>query len=135
MTTETTTNSDTAPVAKTATPEPAPTPSVDVNQYNNAIRRVKALETIAKSHNIDLSSMTSERLNAIPVNDGVAGEFVYTAPKITAPAKPPARVASETKSGLTLEEVKSMSESQINARWKEVSELLANNPNASGAIT
>ena len=102
-------------------------PSVETGRYNEALRKVSAMESILKAHQIDTSVMTEEALSAIPVVDGVAGAFDYKPPKPASPAKPASvRMGGNKPVALTVDQIESMSETEINQRWSEVSAVLAN---------
>lgn len=107
---------------------------VGVDAYNAVVRRVAALEAVVKAHQIDTTSLTPESIAAIPVHDGVAGEYKYSAPKVATTQKPTAKLGATGTSALTLEQIKAMPESEINQRWPEVNAFLKANPNAAGQI-
>lgn len=99
------------------------------SQRNQALRRGSALETIAKAHQIDLSKVTDEALEALPIVDGrVDGEFAYEVPSLRPPGaterKP--RVTDGGKGQLTKEALSSMSVAEIRALpWDQVRAALA----------
>ena len=89
------------------------------------IRRVSALQGVLDAHKIDTSALTQSVIDAIPVTDGVAAPFKYEAPR---PAPKPVpkthKLGGEQSGALTKEDLKTLSESEINRRWDEVSRLL-----------
>lgn len=100
-------------------------------QRNKHLRRAHAYEVILRAHNIDISAVKRARLSDLPIREGrVDGEYAYEAPDLaggSTPTEPGNKVAAPAPSGslaLTLEEVQSMTTTQINDRWDEVSELL-----------
>ena len=114
--------------------KPDPT-SVDVQQLeayrsqrDMAIRRVAAYETILKHHNISTATVTPDRLETLPIKDGVIdGKFEY-APPPPKVKEPPAKPTEPGKNGggeMTLDDVQKMSREQVNSDWENVSAVLA----------
>ena len=96
-------------------------------QRNAAVRRAHAYETMLKAHGVDLSGVTAEKLDAIPISGGAAdGPFAYTPPKVEVP-KPDegGRGRAEGKAQPTLDEIRKWPADQINARWDEVKAAMA----------
>ena len=92
----------------------------NLNDYRDAMKKITALQTIIKAHNItvdfdklDVSELKFE-------NGEVKGEFKYD-PK--QPGTPPATPPKDTKE-LTYEDVKKMSSKEINKNWDKVAPIL-----------
>lgn len=93
--------------------------------YETALRKVSAMESILKAHQIDMSVMTNEALSAIPIVDGVAGKFAYQAPRPAPTTSPKSvRMGGNQPVALTIDQIEAMSETEINNRWEEVSAVL-----------
>lgn len=93
-------------------------------QRNASLREAHAFRTILDKHGIDVSHITPESLNSLPISGGrVDGVFDYTPPKITAPANKPAPEVSGP-APLTLEEARKLPPAEINKRWDEISNLM-----------
>ena len=94
-------------------------------QRNEAVRRAHAYETMLKAHGVDLSGVTVDKLNAMPINAGrVEGQFDYTPPKIEVPKNAAINQRAEGAATLTLEQVENWPREEINRRWPEVKALL-----------
>lgn len=93
---------------------------------NDALRRVHALDTVVKAHNIRFS-LDEADLSGLTIKDGqVEGEYKYTLP--TTPVNPPPTDdPSSTEEGLTLDKVKMMSAAEIEADWDNVQSVMAAN--------
>ena len=96
-------------------------------QRNAALRRAHALETIARAHNLDLTPVTDDAVNALPIHNGaVDGAFAYKPPTPAAHTQRPApRAVEPSESGtLTREAIEAMSHAEINRRWSDIKEFL-----------
>lgn len=98
---------------------------------NTGAMQKHALVAVLKAHNIPFSVEGAD-LSALKVDDSgaVAGEFAYTPPAVQPQPPQPQPEAEagekeEVEQGLTISDVKAMSEDQINERWDEVSAVLA----------
>lgn len=107
------------------------------NSRNTSSLQRHALAAVLKAHNIAFD-VEAANLSALTVGEdgAVAGEFAYTPPAVERQTQqtqqqqpqPPSneRQTQQTQptNGLTIEDVRAMSEEQINERWDEVSVVL-----------
>ena len=113
---------------------------------NTGAMHKHALNAVLKAHNITFDVDKAD-MSALTVDDdgAVAGEFAYTPPAVVnqqqqaqnqqQQAQNQQQQAGEGEQqqqaqGLTFEDVKAMSEDQINERWEEVSAVLASQKGA-----
>lgn len=92
-----------------------------------------ALRAVLKAHNIAFDVDKAD-LTALSVGEdgAVSGEFAYTPPAVQnqqqaqqqAQEQQAQQQPQQQPQGLTIEDVKAMSEDQINERWDEVSKVL-----------
>lgn len=113
-----------------------------LNSRNTSALQRHAMAAVLKAHNITFDADKAD-LSALTVGDdgAVAGEFAYTPPAVAnqqqqsnqqQQQQQQQKGAEENQQqqqqqqaqGLTLEDVKAMSEDQINERWDEVSAVL-----------
>lgn len=109
------------------------------NSRNTSALQRHAMAAVLKAHNITFDAETAN-LSALSIGEdgAVAGEFAYTPPAVASQQQQSNQQQQQQKGGeesqqqqqqqqaqgLTLEDVKAMSEDQINERWDEVSKVL-----------
>ena len=106
------------------------------NAGNTSALRNHAMAAVLKAHNIGFDIDKAD-LSALTVGEdgGVTGEFAYTPPaaqqqqQTQQPAQQQQQSTEQQQQqqqtqGLTLEDVKAMSEDQINSQWDEVQKVL-----------
>lgn len=98
---------------------------------NTTAMQKHALAAVLRAHNITFDVDQAD-ISALKVGEdgAVAGEFAYTPPAVAIQPQPQQQAGEgqqehqQQDQGLTLEDVKAMSEEQINERWDEVSAVL-----------
>lgn len=108
-------------------------------------KRGHAFAAVLKAHNIAFDIDKAD-VSTLTIADGgeVQGEFDYTPPAVKATERHKSQQpgnqqqrnegegANKKKDGLTIEDVKAMSEDQINDQWEEVSKVLAKEGETNG---